>query len=134
MKEKLSDPLIEYLRTDASFPSFFPNKLRGSIANLFLSVIRQDIQDPDDVVRVIAESLQKKSSYREVEKILIMTMNDALDECIDYAKNRILWEQLTPEDKKLSRTAKARETHVYLMRKELSFQRGQSRSKGSMQN
>lgn len=128
MKEKLSEPLISYLRTDASFPSFFPPRLRGSIANLFLNVIRrsQNIQDPDNVVRVIAESLQKKSSYREVEKILIMTMNDALDECIDYAKNRMLWDRLSPEDKKLSRTAQAKMTHLYMLKKELSFQRGQN--------
>ena len=125
---KLSDTLIAYLRTDASFPSFFPPKLRGSIANLFLDVIRrsQDIQEPDDIVRVIAESLQKKSSYREVEKILIMTMNDALDECIDYAKNRILWDRLSPEEKAISRTAQAKMTHIYMLKKELSFQRGQN--------
>ena len=128
MKEKLSEPLISYLRTDASFPSFFPPRLRGSIANLFLKVIRrsQDIQEPVDVVRVIAESIQKKSSYRKVEKILILTMHDALDEVIDYARNRILWEQLTPEDKKLSRTAQAKMTHLWLMKRELSFQRGQN--------
>ena len=48
---KLSDTLIAYLRTDASFPSFFPPRLRGSIANLFLNVIRhQGIRDHNLVV------------------------------------------------------------------------------------
>ena len=124
---KLSDALIEYLRTDASFPMFFPADLRGSCANLFLNVIRkQDIREPILLSKTIAEELQKKSSYREVEKILIMTMHDALDEVIDYAKNRILWDRLSPEDKKLSRSAQAKMTHIYMLKKELSFQRGQN--------
>ena len=124
METKLSKSLIEYLRSDASFPSFFPPKLRGSIANLFLYVIRhQDIREPILLSKTIAEELQKKSSYREVEKILIMTMHDALDEVIDYAKNRILWDGLSPEDKAISRTAQAKMTHVYLMRKEIEHLR-----------
>ena len=124
---KLSDTLIEYLRTDASFPMFFPAELRGSCANLFLNVIRkQNIREPILLSKTIAESLQKKSKFREVEKILIMTMHDALDEVIDYAKNRILWDRLSPEDKKLSRSAQAKMTHIYMLKKELSFQRGQN--------
>lgn len=122
--EKLSDTLIAYLRTDASFPSLFPAKLRGSCANLFLNVIRkQDIGEPILLSKTIAEDLQKKSSYREVEKILIMAMHSNLEDVIQYADNRILWEQLSPDDRKLSRTAKARETHVYLMRKEIEYLR-----------
>ena len=124
---KLSDALIEYLKTEASFPLFFPPKLRGSIANLFLNVIRkQDIREPILLSKAIAESLQKKSKFREVEKILIVTMHNALDECVDYAKNRILWNRLSPEDKKLSRSAQAKMTHIYMLKKELSFQRGQN--------
>ena len=124
---KLSDALIEYLRSDASFPMFFPAELRGSCANLFLNVIRkQDIREPILLSKTIAEELQKKSSYREVEKILIMTMHDALDEVIDYAKNRILWDRLSPEDKAISRTAQAKMMHVYMLRGELSFEKGQN--------
>ena len=124
---KLSDALIEYLRTDASFPMFFPADLRGSCANLFLNVIRkQNIREPILLSKTIAESLQKKSKFREVEKILIVTMHNAIDEVIDYAKNRILWDRLSPEDKKLSRSAQAKMTHIYMLKKELSFQRGQN--------
>ena len=125
MKEvSLSDALIEYLRTDASFPMFFPAELRGSCANLFLNVIRkQDIREPILLSKTIAEELQKKSSYQEVEKILITAMHSNLDDVIEYANNRIRWDNLSPDDRKLSRTAKAKETHIYLMRKEIEYLR-----------
>ena len=59
---KLSDALIEYLRTNASFPMFFPAELRGSCANLFLNVIRkQDIREPILLSKTIAEELQKRA-------------------------------------------------------------------------
>ena len=106
-KESLSDALIEYLKTEASFPLFFPPRLRGSCANLFLDVIRhQNIREPNLVVKTIAEDIQKKRSYRQVEAILITVMHDSLDEVIEYAQNRILWDTLSPEEKKF-RTAHA---------------------------
>ena len=99
--EKLSDALIEYLRTDASFPMLFPAELRGSCANLFLKVIRkQDIGEPILLSKTIAEDLQKKSSYREVEKILITAMHSNLDDVIEYADNRIRWDKLSPDDRR----------------------------------
>ena len=121
---KLSDALIEYLRTEASFPMFFPAELRGSCANLFLNVIRkQDIREPILLSKAIAESLQKKSNYREIEKILIAAMYSNLDDVVEYARNRILWDGLSKEDKNLSRTAASKMTHVYLMRKEIEHLR-----------
>ena len=123
-KESLSDALIEYLKTDASFQLFFPPRLRGSCANLFLDVIRhQNSREPNIVVKTIAEDLQKKSSYRQVEAILMTVMHDSLDEVIDYAQNRILWDALSPEDKKLSRTATAKMMHVRVMRQEIEHQK-----------
>ena len=119
-KESLSDALIEYLKTDASFQLFFPPRLRGSCANLFLDVIRhQNSREPNLVVKTIAEDLQKKSSYRQVEAILMTVMHDSLD----YAQNRILWDALSPEDKKLSRTATAKMMHVRVMRQEIEHQK-----------
>ena len=123
-KTKFSDNIIEYLKTDASFPLFFPAKLRGSIANLFLYVIRHDnIREPNLVVIKIAEDLSKKKRYREVERTLILCMHDALDEVCEYAKNRVLWDKLTPDDKKLSRTATAKMMHVRIMRQEIDHQK-----------
>ena len=122
--KNLAMPLSNIYEPMPVFPSLFPAKLRGSCANLFLNVIRkQDIREPILLSKTIAEELQKKESFRKVEKILIMAMHSNLEDVIQYADNRILWEQLTPEDKKLSRTAKARETHVYLMRKEIEYLR-----------
>lgn len=121
---KLSDALIEFLKTDASFPQFFPSKLRGSIANLFLDVIRHDnIREPHLVVKKIAENLSKKKSYRAVERTLILCMHDSLDEVVEYAKNRVLWDELTPEDRLLSRTSHAKMMHVRVMRQEIEHQK-----------
>ena len=121
---KFSDALIEFLKTDASFPQFFPAKLRGSIANLFLDVIRHDnIREENLVVKKIAENLSGKKSYRVVEQTLILCMHDSLDEVIEYAKNRVLWDKLTPEDKLLSRTSHAKMMHVRVMRQEIDHQK-----------
>ena len=123
-KESLSDALIEYLKTDATLPLFFPPRLRGSCANLFLNVIRhQNIREPNLVVKTIAQDLQKKRSYRQVEAILMTVMRDSLDEVIGYASNRIIWDQLSPDDKAKSRTATAKMMHVRVMRQEIDYQK-----------
>ena len=125
MKKNLSDQLMEFLRTSSTFPMFFPPRLRGSCANLFLDVIRhQNVREPGEVVIAIVRKIARKSNkIREVEAIFLQCVNDNLDEVVEYAKNRILWEDLSPDDKELSRTANARRAHVYLMRKEIEHQR-----------
>ena len=124
-KESLSDALIEYLKTEASFPLFFPPRLRGSCANLFLDVIRhQNVREPGEVVIAIVRKIARKSNkIREVEAIFLQCVNNNLDEVVEYAKNRILREDLSPDDKELSRAANARMAHVYLMRKEIEHQK-----------
>ena len=123
-KESLSDALIEYLKTEASFPLFFPPRLRGSCANLFLDVIRhQGVTDPHLVIDAITHNLARKRIYRVVESIFMARIDDSYTEAVSYAQNRILWDTLSPEEKKLSRTATAKMMHVKVMRQEIEHQK-----------